>query len=147
MEQYSTQQPIIIEQAPEQVKKPIGLQVTALVLGIIGLALAFVAYFGTIFSNIGVAIAASEYGSTQGVAVASGITVIADIVIAIICLVGLILGVAGRIKSIRRATRTIKGIVMSALGITFGEAGLALMIVGMVISGIFRVLITVGAFH
>ena len=147
MEQYTNQQPIIIEQAPVKTKKPIGLQVTALILGIIGFVLAFPAYFGTIFSNIGAVIAASEYGNAQGFVVASGIIVIADVVIAIICLIGLILGIVGLIRSIRRATRTVKGIVLSALGITFAEAGLALMIVGMVIGGVFRVLISVGAFH
>ena len=41
MEQYTNQQPIIIEQAPVKTQKPIGLQVTALVLGIIGFVLAW----------------------------------------------------------------------------------------------------------
>ena len=51
MEQYNNQQPIVVE--PVKEKKPIGLQIAALVFGIVGLAFAFFAYFITIFSNIG----------------------------------------------------------------------------------------------
>lgn len=145
MEQYSYQQQVIVEPAKE--KKPIGLQVAALVLGIIGMALAFLAYFGTIFSNIGVAVAAEQYGNVQGASAASGVLLIFDAVLALFCLVGLILGVVGLVKSIRRATRTVGGIVMSAVGLTLSEAGLALMIIGMVIGGIFRLAIETGAFH
>lgn len=145
MEQY-TQQPIIIEPETPQ-KKPVGLQITALVLGIVGMALAFLAYFGTIFGNVGIAVANGQYGNVHGVAVASGVVIIADILIAILCLVGLILGIVGLVKSIRRATRTVKGIVMSAIGLTLSEAGLALMAVGLFISGVFRILIQTGAFH
>lgn len=145
MEQY-TQQPIIIE--PEMPKKkPVGLQITALVLGIAGMALAFLAYFGTIFTNVGVVVASEQYGNVHGAAIASGVLIVADVLIAILCLAGLILGVVGLVKSIRRATRTVKGIVMSAIGLTLSEAGLALMAVGLFISGVFRVLIQTGAFH
>ena len=57
MEQY-TQQPIIIE--PEKpAKKPVGLQLAALIVGIVGMVLSYLAYFGTIFSNIAV-VAATE---------------------------------------------------------------------------------------
>ena len=147
MEQYTNQQPIIIEQAPVKPQKPIGLQVTALVLGIIGFVLAFPAYFGTILSNVGLGIAAGQYDTAQGFGVASGVILIVDLVIAIFCLIALILGVVGLIKSICRATRTVKGIVMSAIGITLSEGGLVLMIVGMVIGGVFRMLIESGVFH
>ncbi len=145
MEQY-TQQPIIIE--PENPKKkPVGLQITALVLGIVGLALAFLAYFGTILTNVGVAVASEQYGNVPGVAITSGVIILVDVLIALLCLAGLILGIVGLVKSIRRATRTVKGIVMSAIGLTLSEGGLGLMFVGLFISGVFRVLIQTGAFH
>ncbi len=143
MEQYNYQQPIVIE--PE--KKPIGLQVAALVFGIIGLGLAFMAYFATIFSNIGVAIAVDQHGATQGAGIASGIIIGVDIFLALFCLVGLILGIVGLVKSIRRATRTVKGIVLSAIGLNCAIAGFALMWVGMLIGGVFRLLISTGAIH
>ena len=145
MEQY-TQQPIIIE--PEKpAKKPVGLQLTALIIGIVGMALAYLAYFGTIFSNIGVAVASEHYGNVQGGSIASLVLVAVDALIAILCLVGLILGIAGLVKSIRRATRTVKGIVMSAIGLSLSEVGLVFMIIGMVMSGVFRLLINAGAFR
>ena len=145
MEQYSYQQQVIVE--PAQAKKPVGLQIAALVIGIIGFALSFISYFGTIFSNIGIAIAADQYGYTQGVSTASGISIIANIVIAILCLVALILSIAGLVKSIRRPTRTVGGIVMSGIGLNLAGGGLALTIIGAVIGGVFRLLIANGVFH
>ena len=145
MEQY--QQPTIIIEPEKPAKKPVGLQIAALIIGIVGMALAYLAYFGTIFSNVGVAVASGHYGNVQGVSVASGAIIVVDALIAILCLVGLILSVVGLIKSIRRATRTVKGIVMSAIGITLSEGGLAFMIIGMILSGVFRILISAGAFH
>ena len=148
MEQYSTQQPIVIEQAPEQTKKPVGLQVAALIIGVIGLAFAFFAYFGTIIANVGAGVAASEQSAAaQGFAAASGVTVVVDVIIAVVCLIGLILGIAGLVKSIRRATRTVGGIVMSAIGITMSEGGLVLAVIAMIISGVFQVLIRSGVFR
>ena len=145
MEQYSYQQQVIVE--PAQAKKPVGLQIAALVIGIIGFALSFISYFGTIFSNIGIAVAADQYGYTQGVSAASGISIIANIVIAILCLVALILSIAGLVKSIRRPTRTVGGIVMSGIGLNLAGGGLALTIIGMIIGGVFRLLIANGVFH
>lgn len=145
MEQYSYQQQVIVEPAKE--KKPIGLQIAALVFGIVGLALSFISYFGTIFSNVGMAIAADQNGYTQGISVVSGISIAVNIVIALLCLVGLILGVVGLIRSIRRPTRTIPGIVMSALGLNLAGGGFALTVVGTIIGGVFRFLMATGAFH
>ena len=145
MEQYT--QPTIIIEPEKPAKKPVGLQIAALIIGIVGLVLAYLAYFFTIFSNVGVAVASEHYGNVQGVAIASGVIIVVDALIAILCLVGLILGVVGLVKSIRRATRTVKGIVMSAIAITLSEAGLVFMIIGMILSGVFRILITTGAFH
>ena len=147
MEQYTNQQPIVIEPAkPEKTAKPVGLQTAALIFGIIGFVLAFPAYFGTIASNIGLGVAA-EYQNMQGFATASGVILIADVVLAIFCLVGLILGIVGLIKSICRATRTVKGIVMSAIGLTLSESGLVLSIIGLIIGGAFRLLIGSGVLH
>ena len=145
MEQYNYQQQVIVEPAPA--KKPIGLQVTALILGIVGMALAFVAYFVTIFSNIGAAAPADGYPFTQNAAAVSGVSLIASIVIMVLCLVALILSIAGLVKSIRRATRTVGGIIMSAIALNLSGAGFALSIVGMVIGGLFSFLIRSGAIH
>ena len=143
MEQYNYQQPIVAE--PVKEKKKIGLQIAALVIGIIGLALAFLAYFGTIFSNIGVAVAADHYGNVQGISIASGIILGADILLAILCLIGSILGIVGLVRSIRRETRTVGGIVMSAVGLNLSTGGLILMLIGIFIGGFFRMLISTGA--
>ncbi len=143
MEQYNYQQPVVIE--PE--KKPIGLQIAALVFGIIGLGLGFMAYFATIFSNIGVAIAVDQHGATQGAGIATGIIIGVDIFLAIFCLVAAILGVIGLVRSIRRPTRTVKGIVLSAIGLNCAMVGFALMVIGAFIGGIFRLLISTGAIH
>ena len=143
MEQYNYQQPIVAE--PVKEKKKIGLQIAALVIGIIGLALAFLAYFGTIFSNIGVAVAADHYGNVQGISIASGVLIGIDALLAIVCVVGIILGAVGLIRSIRRATRTVKGIVMSAIGLNLSAAGFILTAIGVFISGFFRLLISTGA--
>ncbi len=143
MEQYNYQQQVITE--PAKAKKPVGLQVTALVLGIIGMALAFVAYFVSIFSGISAAVVAEQYDNAGAASTVPGISLIASIVIMVLCLIALILAVVGLVKSIRRETRTVGGIVMSAIGLNLSAAGFALTIVGMFISGLFRLLITTGA--
>ena len=143
MEQYSYQQQVITE--PAKTKKPVGLQVTALVLGIIGIALAFVAYFVSIFSGISAAVVAEQYDNAGAASTVPGISLIASIVIMVLCLIALILAVVGLVKSIRRETRTVGGIVMSAIGLNLSTAGFVLTIVGMFISGLFRLLITTGA--
>lgn len=142
MEQYQYSYNQTVVEVPA--KKSVGLQTAALVFGIIGMVLAFCAYFYSIFSNVFVAVAAENNGLTQGMTAASGVGLVADIVIAIFCLVGVILGIVGLVKSILRATRTVKGIVMSAIGLNLAGAGLALTIVGMVIGGVFRLLMVTG---
>lgn len=143
MEQYSYSYNQTVVELPK--KKTVGLQTAALVFGIIGMVLAFVAYFYTIFSNVAVVAVAENYGATQGVTAASSVGVIVDIVIALFCLVGVILGIVGLVRSILRSTRTVKGIVMSAIGLNLSGAGLALTVVGMFIGGVFRVLLMSGA--
>ena len=145
MEQYNNQQPIVVE--PVKEKKPIGLQIAALVFGIVGLVFAFFAYFITIFSNIGIAIAADQGANINGVGIAAGVIIAVDALLAILCLVGLILGIVGLVKSIRRPTRTVKGIIFSAIGLNCAGAGFALTMVGLFISGVFRFLISTGAIH
>ena len=145
MEQYSYQQQVIVE--PVQEKKPVGLQIAALIIGAVGMVFAFLAYFATIFSNIGIAVAADHYGNVQGIGIASGVLIGIDALLAIVCLVGIILGAVGLIRSIRRATRTVKGIVMSAIGLNLSAAGFILTIIGIFVSGVFRLLISTGAIH
>ena len=145
MEQYNYQQPVVVE--PVQEKKSVGLQIAALIIGAVGMVFAFLAYFATIFSNIGIAVAADHYGNVQGIGIASGVLIGIDALLAIVCVVGIILGAVGLIRSIRRATRTVKGIVMSAIGLNLSAAGFILTAIGVFISGFFRLLISTGAIH
>ena len=135
-------QVIIID--PEQQKKPLGMQIAALVFGIIGLALSYFAYWGTFAGNIAAAALSSSSSHAQGSGVATAVVVALDLLIALFCLAGMILGILGLIKSIRRATRTVKGIVFSSIGLSLSETGFVLMIVGMVFSGALRLLLDSG---
>lgn len=135
-------QVIIIDPVPT--KKPIGMQIAALILGIAGMVLSYFAYWGT-FAGNAVAIGLfSTNNHAQGSGVATAAVLIVDLLIALFCLAGMILGILGLIKSIRRATRTVKGIVFSAVGLSLAEGGLVLMIVGMVFSGVLRLLLDSG---
>ncbi len=143
MEQYYNSQQVIVE--PVKAKKTVGLQTAALVFGIIGMVFAFCAYFYSIFSNVAVAVAAENYGVSEGLTAASGVGLVIEVVIALFCLVGVILGIVGLVKSILRSTRTVRGIVMSAIGLNLAGAGLALSIVGLFVGGFFRMLMATGA--
>ena len=115
MEQYY--QPVVVE--PE--KKSTGLQVTALVLGIIGLISSIILFFG-MFANI--MIAGIDYASGDGsyAMAGPGVVAVSCVLVAIVCIVGIILGVVGLIRSISRP-RTVKGIVLSAIGLCLSIAG------------------------
>lgn len=132
MEQY--QNPIVTE--PAKPKKPVGLQIAALILGIVGFVIALGCYTGSIVGNVFNLIAA-ESGSTASLPSSLTITLPIVLIAFLLCLTALILGIIGLIKSIRRATRTVKGIVLSALGIDLAAAGIVLVILFFVMTGIF----------
>lgn len=135
--------PIIIEQ-PVKKKASIGAAVASLILGIFGFALAFVCYFGVIFRNV-MDVALPE---VQGVPqVPAPVVLIVCTVTAILCFVAFILGVVGLIRGIRRKTRRIAGIVVSAFGIQFSVAGMVLMCITFVVSSIFTILVQNGVFN
>lgn len=124
------EQVIIVEQ-PKQ-KPSVGVQVAALILGVVGFALSFGLYFGAIFRVI-FNIVAQETGN--GSYVSGGIAgVVFGCLICLICFIALILGIVGLVKSIKRATRTVKGIILSALGIDFAAAGFAFVFISGVLS-------------
>ena len=127
------EQQIIIEQPK---KKPsTGMQLTSLILGVIGFGLAFGLYMGAIFRTVFNAIAMQ---SSDGAYVTGGVAgVVFCCVICLLCLVALILGVVGLVKSIRRPTRTVKGIIFSALGIDFAITGVVFAILSGVLTTVF----------
>ena len=121
MEQYY--QPVVVE--PE--KKSTGLQVTALVLGIIGLILSVILFVG-LFANT--MIAGIDHITEDGsyAMAGPGVVAVSCVLVAIVCIVGLILGVVGLIRSISRPTRTVKGIVLSAIGLCLSIGGLVFVL-------------------
>lgn len=112
------EQIIIVEQQKQKPKT--GVQVASFVLGLIGFFMSFALYMGAIFYTVLNAIAIDS-GNGQ---LSGGLAgVVFGGVICIICLTAFILGVVGLVKSIKKATRTVKGIIFSALGIDFAVAG------------------------
>ena len=124
---------IIIEQ-PKQ-KPSTGVQLTALILGVVGFALSFGLYMGAIFRTVFTAVS-MEYGE-GGAYISGGIAgIMFCCLICALCLVAFILGVVGLVKSIRRETRTVKGIIFSALGLDFAVAGFVFAILSGVMAAI-----------
>ena len=130
MEQY--QNPVVAEPA----KKPVGLQIAALILSIVGFVIALGCYTGSILKNV-FNLIVLESGRTVYAQSTLTITLPIVLIALLICLAALILGIVGLVKSIRRATRTVKGIVLSALGVDFAAAGIVLVILFFVMTGIF----------
>lgn len=133
------QNPIVIEQ-PTQKNPSTGLQVAALIIGIVGFVLSFVLYFSSIF-RVAISAAAMEFGNSEIAQISGFGTVVLVCIVCIACLIGLILGVVGLVKSIRRPTRTVKGIVLSAIGLNFSIAGFVFAIVSGVLSSVFGMLL------
>lgn len=125
---------IIIEQ-PQQ-KPSVGVQLTALILGLVGFCMAFALYFGAIFRTV-FNFVALEQGN--GGYISGGIAgIVLCCSICVVCLIALILGVVGLVKSIRRPTRTVKGIILSALGLDFAVTGIVFAIISGLFSAIFN---------
>ena len=128
---------IIIEQ-PKQ-KPSTGIQLTSLILGVVGFALSLGLYIGAIVRTVFNAIA-TETG--EGSYATGGIAgVVFCVVICVLCLVAFILGVVGLVKSIRKPTRTVKGIILSALGLDFAVAGIVFAIISGVVATIMNTLL------
>ena len=133
---------IIIEQ-PAKKKASIGAAVASLILSLIGFALGFVCYFGSITKGVlTVALPDTQAPQISGFAV-----LLLCAVTGLFCFIGLILGVVGLIRGIRRKTRRIAGIVLGALGIDFSIAGMVLLCISFVFSSVFALLIQSGAFN
>ncbi len=131
METY--QNPVVTEQPA-----PITLQISALVVGIVSFAFSFFCYFTSIFGNI-VRVAGYDIGATSSI---SATVVMAIIVLTmILAVVAIILGTIGLIRSIRRP-RTVKGIVLSAIGLSLGMGGLIFSFVSLFITGLFSLIIS-----
>ena len=142
MEQYTYQQQIIVE--PAKAKKPVGLQIAALITGVVGLALACPAYFCMlVFSGFTAASSVDQSLPTLPL----GAALVFGGVILVLCFVAMILGIVGLVRSIRRPTRSIKGIIMSAIGLNCAGAGFALIVVGFAISGVIAMMIQSGMLH
>lgn len=138
MEQYNNQygqynNPVVIEQK-EPI--PVGLQIAALITGIVGFIVAFIGYFAVIFGNVMRAAFTYSQTSDHGV---GGILIALIVVALIVCVVALILGIVGLVRSIRRP-RTVKGIVLSAIGLSFSCGGLALSVIGLFLNGFLSII-------
>lgn len=127
-----------IYQNPDLVEKPpITLQISALVVGIVSFLFSFLGYFAAIFGNI---MRVAGYGSNT-VSPVSTVVVIAVIVVTmILSIVAIILGAVGLVRSIRRP-RSVKGIVLSAIGLSLGIGGLIFAFISLIITGVFTLII------
>ncbi|MBQ5992086.1 MAG: hypothetical protein IJL62_06035 [Clostridia bacterium] len=134
MEQYNN--PVIIEQ-PAAAPVPVGLQITALIMGVIDFVLSFLCYFAAIFGNVMRFALNYDHASDHGIGI--GIVVFAAITLAIAVVV-IILGVIGLVRSIRRP-RTVKGIVLSAIGLSFGCGGAVLSVICLFLNGILSIVL------
>ena len=115
----------------------ITLQISALVLGIVSFVFSFIGYFASIFGNI-VRVAGYDSGTMSSVSTVIVITVI--VITMILAVVAIILGTVGLVRSIRRP-RTVKGIVLSGIGLSLGIGGLIFSFVSLFITGIFTLII------
>ena len=130
METY--QNPVVAEQPS------ITLQISALVAGIVSFVLSFIGYFASIFGNI---VRVAGYGGNTVSPVSTGIVFAIIAITMILALVAIIIGTVGLVRSIRRP-RTVKGIVLSGIGLGFGIGGLIFSFVSLFITGIFSLIIT-----
>ena len=129
METY--QNPVVAEQPP------ITLQISALAAGIVSFVFSFIGYFASIFGNI-VRVAGYDNGTMSSVSTVIVITVI--VITMILAVVAIILGTIGLVRSIRRP-RTVKGIVLSGIGLSLGIGGLVFSFISLFITGIFSLII------
>ena len=130
METYRN--PVITEQPA-----PITLQISALVLGIVGFLFSFLSYFVTIFGNI---VWIAGRSSSMEMPAVGGIVFAIIAVTMLLCIAAIVLGTIGLIRSIRRP-RSVKGIVLSAIGLGLGLGGLIFSFVCLFITGIFSFII------
>ena len=129
-----------IYQNPVVPEEPsITLQISALVLGIVSFVSAIISYFASIFGNI-VRVAATGYGSGSIAPVSGGVVIAIIAITMILAVVAIILGTVGLVRSIHRP-RTVKGIVLSAVGLSLGLGGLIFSFVSLFITGIFTLII------
>ena len=132
METY--QNPVVTEQ---QEPAPITLQISALVLGIISFVFSFIGYFASIFGNI---VRIASYGGNTVSPVSTAVVIAIIVITMILAVVAIILGTVGLVRSIRRP-RTVKGIVLSGIGLSLGIGGLIFSLVCLFITGIFTLII------
>ena len=135
MEYY--QNPVIVEQ-PERQPASTGLQVAAMVLGLIGAVMGFVCYMIMIMNQVRNGISAGLSDSDfHAISMAGNTGVIVTVVItAVLCAAAIILGAIGIARSIRRP-RTVKGIVFSAVGLSAGIVGVSFALISLYVNGIF----------
>ncbi len=116
-------------------KKPLGLPVASLITGAVATGVSTILFMLAMMRFVGVAAASSVYGATS---LGSGGTVMIVISVAVMLLaiVGAVLGLIGLVKSIRRESRSVKGIILSALGVDCSAGSVILCIVTIVITAV-----------
>ena len=112
-------------------EKPPGLPVASLIIGVAAMSISMVLFMLAVMKFIGVAAASAVYGATSLDAVGT-VMIVLSVVLMLLAIVGTVLGLIGLVRSIRRATRTVKGIILSALGIDCSIGSVVLCIVTLV---------------
>ena len=99
-------------------KKPLGLPVASLIIGAGGTGISTVLLMLAAMKFVGAAAGSAVFGATS-LGAGGTVMIVISIVLMLLSIVGAILGVVGLVKSIRRASRSVKGIILSALGVDF----------------------------
>lgn len=135
MEYY--QNNTVIEQ-PEREPVSTGLQVAAMVLGIIGVVMGYICYMIMLMNQVNnaVSIGVSEFSDVSASFSGNSIVLAVIVLTFLLSSVAIILGAVGLVRSIRRP-RTVKGIVFSAVGLSCGIAGLIFAFFSVFVNGIF----------
>jgi len=134
--EYQYQNPVI--EQPVRTPASVKLQATALVLGIVGCALSCVGYFFSLFNGV----MRVEYAYYNGTTAGSSVGIILGIIGLVLGIAALILGIVGLVRSIRRETRTVKGIILSAIGLNCALVAIAFGFICIFITGMISLAMT-----
>lgn len=131
LEQYLNQQPV----AAEPAKKPLGLPIASLIIGAVATGISAVLFMLAVMKFVGVAAASAVYGATS-LGMGGTVVIVISVAVMLLSIVGAVLGLIGLVKSIHRETRSVKGIILSALGVDFTVGSVILCIVTIVFTAV-----------
>jgi hypothetical protein len=128
--EYQYQNPVI--EQPAQTPAPVKLQAAALALGIVSLAAGLIGYFVSLFGSI----LRVEHVYRTGSAAGGVVGIVLGVIALILGIAALVLGIVGLIRSIRRETRTVKGIIFSAVGLNCSLVAIVFGFLSIFITGV-----------